>query len=111
MAQGGLPIMQPDIETSKLSPANIQHIKAQLEEAWQCLLDHMDCAEAKEAWVTEQKSDPPLSPIEASLPQAFPQPFYAKSEPNRLCHWQQDILHVVKHCQPRQQQSPGHKGG
>ena len=46
--------MQPDIETSKLSPANIQHIKAQLEEAWQCLLDHMDCAEAEEAWVTKQ---------------------------------------------------------
>ena len=54
MAQGGLPIMQPDIETSKLSPANIQHIKAQLEEAQQHLLDRIARAEAKEAWVTEQ---------------------------------------------------------
>ena len=54
MAQGGLPIMQPDIKMSQLSPADIQYIKAQLEEAQQHLLDHIACAEAEEAWVTEQ---------------------------------------------------------
>jgi hypothetical protein len=54
MAQGGLPIIQPDIETSKLSPADIQQIKAQLEEAQQRLLDRIARAEAEEAWVDEQ---------------------------------------------------------
>ena len=54
MAQGGLPIMQPDIETSKLPLADIQQIKAQLEEARQHLLDHIAHAEAEEAWVDEQ---------------------------------------------------------
>ena len=54
MAQGGLPIIQLDIETSKLSLADIQQIKAQLEEARQCLLDRIACAEAEEAWVDEQ---------------------------------------------------------
>ena len=54
MAQGGLPIIQPDIEMSKLSPADIQQIKAQLEEARQRLLDRIARAEAEEAWVDEQ---------------------------------------------------------
>ena len=54
MAQGGLLIIQPDIKMSKLSPADIQQIKAQLEEAQQCLLDHIAHAEAEEAWANEQ---------------------------------------------------------
>ena len=54
MAQGGLPIIQPDIETSKLSLADIQQIKAQLEDARQHLLDRIARAEAEEAWVDEQ---------------------------------------------------------
>ena len=49
MGQGGLPIIQPDIETSKLSPADIQQIKAR-----QRLLDRIAHAEAEEAWIDEQ---------------------------------------------------------
>jgi hypothetical protein len=54
MAKGGLPVKQPDTETSKLSPAEIQHIKTQLEEARQRLLERIERAEAEEVWVTDQ---------------------------------------------------------
>ena len=49
-----LPMKQPHLETSTLSPADIEQIVAQLEEAWQLLLDRIAHAEAEEAWITEE---------------------------------------------------------
>jgi len=49
-----LPRREADIETSKLSPADIQQIIAQLEEAWELLLDQIAHSEAEEAQITKQ---------------------------------------------------------
>ena len=45
---------EADIETSKLSPADVQQIVAQLEEAWELLLDWIAHSKAKEAQITKQ---------------------------------------------------------
>ncbi|EDR09272.1 uncharacterized protein LACBIDRAFT_325944 [Laccaria bicolor S238N-H82] len=42
----------PDTETSTLTPAKVQHIKTQLENAQDCLLECIKHAEAEEEWVT-----------------------------------------------------------
>ena len=54
VAGGHWPNMQPDVDTSKLLPSDVNHIKAQLEQAWQLLMDQIACAEAEVDWVTEQ---------------------------------------------------------
>lgn len=54
VASGALPIKEPHLETSTLSPADIQNIIAQLEEARQCLIDRIEHSEAEEAWTTDQ---------------------------------------------------------
>ena len=54
VAGGALPRKEPDVDTSKLSPEDVTCIKAQLEQAWQLLVDRIAHAEAKVDWVTEQ---------------------------------------------------------
>jgi hypothetical protein len=56
MAKGGLPLKYPDTETSTLTPAEVQHIKTQLENARDRLLERIKRAEAEEEWVTNQIS-------------------------------------------------------
>ncbi|EDR04859.1 uncharacterized protein LACBIDRAFT_330022 [Laccaria bicolor S238N-H82] len=56
MAKGGLPIKYPDTETSTLTPAEVQHIKTQLENARDRLLERIKRAEAEEEWVTNEIS-------------------------------------------------------
>ena len=54
ISKGGLPTTEPHLETSKLSPVDIELITAQLEEARQRLLDRIAHCEAEEAWTTEE---------------------------------------------------------
>jgi len=54
VAGGALPRREADIETSKLSPADVQQIVAQLEEARELLLDRIAHSEAEEAQITKQ---------------------------------------------------------
>ncbi|EDR01412.1 uncharacterized protein LACBIDRAFT_333274 [Laccaria bicolor S238N-H82] len=56
MAKGGLPIKYPDTDTSTLTPAEVQHIKTQLENARDRLLERIKRAEAEEEWVTNEIS-------------------------------------------------------
>ena len=51
---GALPQKEPDVDTSKLSTEDMNRIKAQLEQAWQLLVDQIAHAKAKVDWVTEQ---------------------------------------------------------
>ena len=54
VAGGALPRKEPNVDMSKLSPEDVNHIKAQLEQARQLLVDRIACAEAEVDWVTEQ---------------------------------------------------------
>ena len=54
VTSGALLMKQPHLETSTLSPADIEQIVAQLEEARQLLLDRIAHAEAEEARITEE---------------------------------------------------------
>ena len=54
VAGGALPRKEPYVDTSKLSPKDVNHIKAQLEQAQQLLVDQIAHAEAEVDWVTEQ---------------------------------------------------------
>ena len=54
VAGGALPRKEPDVDTSKLSPEDVNRIKAQLEQARQLLVDRIAHAEAEVDWVTEQ---------------------------------------------------------
>ena len=49
-----MPRREANIEMSKLSPADVQQIVAQLEEARELLLDRIAHSEAKEAQITKQ---------------------------------------------------------
>jgi len=49
-----LPRREANIEMSKLSPADVQQIIAQLEEAQELLLDRIAHSEAEEAQITKQ---------------------------------------------------------
>ena len=49
-----MPQKEPDVDMSKLSPEDMNHIKAQLEQAWQLLVDRIACAKAEVDWVMEQ---------------------------------------------------------
>ena len=53
VASGALPQKEPDVDTSKLSPKDVNCIKAQLEQARQ-LVDQIAHAKATVDWVTEQ---------------------------------------------------------
>ena len=54
VASGALPWKEPDVDTLKLSPEDVNRIKAQLEQAQQLLVDQIAHAEAKVDWVMEQ---------------------------------------------------------
>ena len=54
VAGGALPRKEPDVDMSKLSPEDVNHVKAQLEQAQQLLVDQIARAEAEVDWVTEQ---------------------------------------------------------
>jgi hypothetical protein len=54
VADGSLPMRQGDLETSKLSPADIQQTISQLEEARDLILDRIAHAEVEEAQITKQ---------------------------------------------------------
>ena len=49
-----MPRREANIETSKLSPADVQQVIAQLEEAQELLLDRIAHSKAEEAQITKQ---------------------------------------------------------